>query len=169
MIYRSDFPVPSALTAAGARYETCMGRIGGREYELFRNAPATLNERLAETLAARRATPDARMTEQDGAITTFGQFEARAAWLSAHLREELGLSAGQHVAVAMANRVEWMIAFFAVLAAGGVPVLVNSRGAAPEMLRAISITGCVALIADRERIEIIRQWRKHRHSGRERG
>ena len=77
MIHRSDFPVPPELVAAGAPYETCAGRIGGREYELFRNAPATLNRRLAETMAARRATPDAPMTEQDGAVTSFAHFEER--------------------------------------------------------------------------------------------
>ena len=57
MIYRSDFPVPPELMASGARYETFTGRIGGHEYELFRNAPPTLNQRLAETLALRRASP----------------------------------------------------------------------------------------------------------------
>jgi len=157
MIHRSNFPVPPDLVAAGAPYETCAGRIGGHEYELFRNAPATLNQRLAEAIAARRATPDAPMTEQDGAVTTFARFEERAARLCAHLRDAIGIAAGSHVALVMANRVEWMIAFCAVLAAGGVPVLVNSRGAGPEMRRAISMTDCVAVIADRERCEVLRQ------------
>ena len=155
MIYRSNFPVPPALMAAGAAYETLTGRIGEREYELFRNAPQTLNQRLAETLALRRAIPDAWMTEQDGSITTFGAFEARAAGLRAHLQDTLGLGFGDRAALVMANRAEWMIAFFAVLAAGGVPVLVNSRGAGPEMRRAVAATRCAVVIADRERSEVM--------------
>lgn len=72
------------------------------------------------------------MTEQDGGITTFSEFEARAAELSFRLQDTLNLAAGDRAALVMANRVVWMVAFFAVLAAGGVPVLVNSRGAGPE-------------------------------------
>ena len=153
--YRSDFPVPPALMAPGATYETMAGRIDDKQCELFRNAPPTLSLRLAETFAARRAAPHARMTEQDGVVTTFGEFEARAAVLSLHLREAMGVKVGNHVAIAMANRVEWMLSLIAILAAGAVPVLVNSRGAGAEMRRAVEMTDCVAVIADRERHELL--------------
>lgn len=106
MIYRSDFPVPTELLAPGTAYETYAGHIGDREYELFRNAPPTLNQRPSETLALRRAIPNARITQQDGTITTFGEFEARAVGLCSHLRDVIGLNAGDHVALVMANRVE---------------------------------------------------------------
>jgi long-chain acyl-CoA synthetase len=36
-----------------------------------------------------------------------------------------------------------------------VPVLVNSRGAAPEMRRAVVMTDCAAVIADRERLAVM--------------
>lgn len=55
----------------------------------------------------------------------------------------------------MANRVEWMIAFFALLAVGAVPVMVNSRGAGPELQRAVEMTDCVAAICDGARYALL--------------
>ncbi len=151
MIHGASFPIPNELVAPGAPYETIEGRLGDKTCELFRNAPPTLSQRLAETFAARRAMPEARMTEQDGAVTSFGQFEARAAALSAHLQQAMGVKPGDNVAIAMANRMEWMLSFVAIVAAGAAPVLVNSRGAGAEMRRAVEMTDCVAVIADSER------------------
>jgi acyl-CoA synthetase (AMP-forming)/AMP-acid ligase II len=55
------------------------------------------------------------------------------------------------VAITLPNRVEWMIAFFAIIAVGAVPVFVNSRGAGEEMDRAIRFAECAVSITDRER------------------
>ncbi|MFC3172812.1 class I adenylate-forming enzyme family protein [Novosphingobium bradum] len=151
-VYQSSFPVPAALVAPGTPYEMEIRRFRGHEQIMFRHAPTTLNALLGEAIASHRAMPDERMTELDGAVTTFARFEAQAAALCASLRGRLGIGPGDHVAVVMANRAEWMIAFFAVLAAGGVPVLVNSRGAGEEMRRAMDLVGCAAAICDGERL-----------------
>ncbi len=118
---------------------------------MFKRGPRTFGEWLAHAVERNRRRPDARMTVQDGAVTSYREFEARAAALSQTLTGDLGVRPGDHVAIAMANRAEWMISFFAVVAAGAAPVLINSRGAGEEMDRAIRLADCAVVIADRDR------------------
>jgi acyl-CoA synthetase (AMP-forming)/AMP-acid ligase II len=150
-IYEADFPVPQALLAPGAPYELEPRRLCGQDYPMFKHRPRTLAELLASVLEGARRRSQERMTEQDGVVTTYGDFRRKTVALAHSLVEGLGVRPGQHVAITMANRAEWMIAFFAISAVGAVPVLINSRGAGEEMARAIQFTDCVASITDRER------------------
>jgi acyl-CoA synthetase (AMP-forming)/AMP-acid ligase II len=150
-----SFHVPPELTAPGAPYETEIRHFRGRDYTMFKHAPRSLNALLGEAMVVNRSAPDARMTEQDGSVLGFHAFDARSAALAASLQEGLGIAPGDHVAVVMANRAEWMIAFFAVLAVGAVPVLVNSRGAGVEITRAIAAADCRAAIFDEERYGLL--------------
>jgi long-chain acyl-CoA synthetase len=154
-VYGASFPVPAELIGPGGPFELEGRAYRGRTYRMFKHGPRTLGELLTRTVAFNRRHPDARMTEQDGARTTYGAFEARAAALAETLSRELGVKAGDHVAIAMANRVEWMIAFFAIAAVGAAPVLVNSRGVGEEMHHAIRLADCVAVVADRERHDLL--------------
>jgi acyl-CoA synthetase (AMP-forming)/AMP-acid ligase II len=150
-VYEQDFPVPANLVGPGGAYELELRRFRGQDYRMFKQGPRTLSELMARAVEFNRAHPQARMTEQDGAITTYGEFEAKAAALSQSLSGTLGVKPGDHVAITVANRAEWMISFFAIIAAGAVPVFVNSRGAGEEMDRAIRLTDCVVSITDQER------------------
>jgi acyl-CoA synthetase (AMP-forming)/AMP-acid ligase II len=53
----------------------------------------------------------------------------------------------------MKNCPEWMIAFIAIINAGGVAVLINSRGTGETMSRAIGDADCVLVIADDKRLQ----------------
>jgi acyl-CoA synthetase (AMP-forming)/AMP-acid ligase II len=150
-IYAPDFPVPARLTGPGGAYELAPRSYRGRTYEMFVHGPRTLSELMAAAVAANRRRAQARMVEQDGTITTYGAFEAQAGALARTLAGPLGVRPGDHVAIAMANRAEWMVAFFAIVAAGAVPVFVNSRGAGEEMHHAIGFADCAVSITDRER------------------
>ncbi len=147
-IFDSDFPVPPSLTGPGGAYEMEVRRFRGHDHTMFKHAPRSLNALLGDAVALHRSKPDERMIEQDGQIISFGMFDARAAALAASLRDHPGVMAGDHVALVMANRAEWMMSFFAVLAIGAVPVMVNSRGAGVEMRRAIEAADCIAAICD---------------------
>ncbi|MGH6782256.1 MAG: class I adenylate-forming enzyme family protein, partial [Sphingomonadaceae bacterium] len=83
-------------------------------------------------------------------------FLAQAGAMAARLRERLGDPAGAHIAFAMRNRPEWMAAFVAITALGGVAVLVNSRGTGPEMAAAIADTECRLIVADAPRAAALR-------------
>ncbi|MBU6392940.1 MAG: AMP-binding protein [Sphingomonadales bacterium] len=60
----------------------------------------------------------------------------------------LQIDRGQRVAICMRNSAEWMVAFLAVMKAGGVAVLVNSRAAGPELLAMIMDTDPAVVLAD---------------------
>jgi acyl-CoA synthetase (AMP-forming)/AMP-acid ligase II len=62
---------------------------------------------------------------------------------------------GTTVAVVTSNRPEWIVSMLAVTTLGGIAALVNSRGAAEEMLRAIRQVGCTLAILDAERDDVI--------------
>jgi long-chain acyl-CoA synthetase len=150
-IYQADYPMSEGLTGPGGAYELEDRLFRGRTHRMFRHGPRTLGELMARAIETNRLRPAARMTEQDGRVTTYGAFETAVTALTDTLREALGVRPGQHVAIAMGNRVEWIVSLFAIVAAGGVPVLVNSRGAGEEMDRAIRLADCEIAVSDRER------------------
>ena len=69
----------------------------------------------------------------------------------------LHISRGDRVAIAMRNRAEWLVAFLAVMKAGGVAVLVNSRGSGPEVLGMLEDVDPAVVLADSERAAAIRE------------
>jgi acyl-CoA synthetase (AMP-forming)/AMP-acid ligase II len=56
----------------------------------------------------------------------------------------------------MRNRAEWAIGFLAAIRAGGVPALVNSRGAPAELAAAVADVTPVVVLADPERAALLR-------------
>lgn len=150
-IHHANFPIAETLIRPAGRWEMAGRQFLGREQILFRNEPDTLAGVLARAAQDAAAWPNATMTEHDGRITSYETFFAQAAALSIALRDRLSLSPAAAVGIAMANRVEWMVAFVAIVAAGGVPVLINSRGAAEEIDRALRMSDCDLVLADRDR------------------
>ena len=69
----------------------------------------------------------------------------------------LHITRGDRVAIAMRNRAEWLVAFLAVMKAGGVAVLVNSRGSGPELLAMLEDVDPAVVLADSERAAAIRE------------
>lgn len=67
----------------------------------------------------------------------------------------LHIARGDRIAIAMRNRAEWLVAFLAVMKAGGVAVLVNSRGSGPELLAMLEDVDPAVVLADAERAAAI--------------
>lgn len=67
----------------------------------------------------------------------------------------LHIARGDRVAIAMRNRAEWLVGFLAVMKAGGVAVLVNSRGSGPELLAMLEEVDPDVVLADGERTAAI--------------
>ena len=79
---------------------------------------------------------DAAIVDERGAVT-YGEFRAAEAGFAAHLHDR-GLAKGERVALWGYNSANWLVAFFAIVRAGGVALLVNySAGIddAAELLR----------------------------------
>jgi long-chain acyl-CoA synthetase len=70
--------------------------------------------------------------------------------------EEQGLVAGNRVAIATANRAEFVVAYLAVLRARLVAVPVNPRSATGELLRMVTDSGARLLLADRTTVDAAR-------------
>ena len=68
----------------------------------------------------------------------------------------LHIARGDRVAIAMRNSAEWLVAFLAVMKAGGVAALVNSRGSGPELLAMLEDVDPAVVLADGERAEAMR-------------
>ncbi|WP_408591020.1 class I adenylate-forming enzyme family protein [Novosphingobium sp.] len=120
-------PVLAEIAKQGSIFE--MGVIDGMRQ--FVRAPANLHQMIE---GARRFGDQTCVVDFDGDRTerrlTFAQVFARRDQLAAHLR----IAPGERVAICMRNRAEWLIGYLAVIAAGGVAVLLNSRAAGPELL-----------------------------------
>jgi acyl-CoA synthetase (AMP-forming)/AMP-acid ligase II len=144
-------PLVERLIGPGKAFEIEEVRIAGRAQQVFKGAPRTLAEVCTRALGF-GARP---MVVHNDRQLTFEEAFARAGSLARALRERFGVARGTKVAVAMSNRPEWIISLLAVTAAGGVAALVNSRGVAEEMLRAIATVDCDLAILDAERAEVI--------------
>jgi long-chain acyl-CoA synthetase len=140
----------AAFTAAGQPFELTDAVVRGIRCRVFRNAPRTLNQLYGQARSHRAQV----FTVADGERLTYGEVFARAAALAADLAAH-GVGRGTHVAIAMRNCPEWLVAFIAVTALGAVPVLVNSRGAAEEIAAGLADTGCRHAVADARRAALI--------------
>ncbi|ORA18510.1 class I adenylate-forming enzyme family protein [Mycobacterium arosiense] len=92
--------------------------------------PVTLLDMLAEHVDAR---PDAEaLVELGGGRLTYRQLWDRAARVAGGLRAG-GLRRGDRVAVRYPAGIDWALAFWGIVMAGGVAVAVNTRSAGPEV------------------------------------
>src|SRR5436309_3206723 len=142
------------LTAPGADFEIVEETVGGVPMRVFRNAPPSLRAVLELT----REHADRDAIGYGGERLTYRELLAVAAGLGTRFRERHGLVPGDRIAVAMRNYPEWPLVFWAAIAAGLVVVPLNAWWAAGEMRYALEDAGPRLLIADGERIEVVRDW-----------
>lgn len=144
-------PLVGRLIGPGKPFELETIEIGGQTHEVFKGAPRN----LAGLFRKGMAFGNRPMVVQDGVSFTYEDGFARAAAFAQILREQFSVSRGTIVAVVMGNRPEWIVSLIAIAALGGVAALVNSRGAAEEMLRAIKQVGSSLVILDGESDDVI--------------
>ncbi|MEJ5975845.1 class I adenylate-forming enzyme family protein [Novosphingobium sp. PS1R-30] len=144
-------PLVARLIGPGKAFELVAEQIGDQVHEVFKGAPRNLAGLYRQGMAY----GDRLMVVHGDTRLTYAEGFARAAALAQALRERYSVGRGTTVAVVTANRPEWIIALLAITSLGGVAALVNSRGAAEEMLRAIDKVGCTLAILDGERDDVI--------------
>ncbi|HET9876490.1 MAG TPA: class I adenylate-forming enzyme family protein [Mycobacterium sp.] len=100
--------------------------------------PATLLDLLADQVEHR---PDSEAVVELGADrVTYRQLWERAARVAGGLHAA-GLRRGDRVGVRYPAGLDWVLAFWGALMAGGIPVAVNTRSAAPEVAFVLSDAG----------------------------
>jgi acyl-CoA synthetase (AMP-forming)/AMP-acid ligase II len=144
-------PLVPRLLGPGKSFELEDAVVFGRPHQVFKGAPRNLAGLFRQGMAFVSNT----MVAHDEVRLTYAEAFARAASLSRVLRERYGVTIGTRVAMVMGNRTEWIVSLMAITAAGGVAALVNSRGVAEEMLRAMQTASCTIAILDAERDAII--------------
>lgn len=137
-------PAYVASTAPGTPFEVGV-RNGIRQ---FVNAPSDLNLLIeaAKRFGERTCVVDFDSAGNERRIN-FDQFFA---WRD-QLVPMLHIKRGDRVALCMRNRAEWLVGFLAIMKAGGVAVLMNSRGSGPEMLAMIEDTDPALVMVDERR------------------
>ncbi|MDT0574671.1 AMP-binding protein [Croceicoccus sp. F390] len=141
---KSD-PIFNTLTAPGTPFA-----IGVQDgMRRFVNAAPNLNA-FIET--ARRHGDKTFIVEGDRRISFAELFTLRDALVA-----RMGMQNGNRVAICMSNRAEWLIAFVAVIRAGGIAALVNSRGAPAELREAIESVTPTLVLADERRAQLLKE------------
>jgi len=140
------------LTAEGTPWHIEKTTIDGIEYNYFPGAPKTLAELLD---AGRNHDADTEFLIYEDERISFGDFFSRVDALAHSLQNELALEKGARVALAMRNYPEWMIAFAAIVYAGGVPVPLNSWGQAAELEYGLSDSGSSIAFFDQQRFNFV--------------
>ena len=142
-------PVFAAVTAPGSPFE-----IGERDrVRFFVTAPSDLNQ-LVE--GARRFGDQICVVDFDGPQgerrLSYAEIFAWRDRLAAHL----DIKRGDRVAICMRNRAEWLVAFLAVIKAGGIAAVLNSRGSPAELAAMIAEVTPALVLADTERAALVR-------------
>ena len=135
------------LTGAGAPFERIAVEVHGHNYLAYRNAfpnlPALIN--------AGRAHGPREFMVYENERWTFDRFFQQVDALAANLQHQLGVKAGDRVAIAMRNRPEWAVAFAAISLVGAVPAPLNSYGLHDELMANLVDLQPKLLICDPER------------------
>lgn len=143
-------PVFAAVTAPGTPFE--LADVNG--VLQFANAAPDLNLMIesARRHGDKTFLVDFSSSGEERRLT----FDQVFAWRD-QLVPMLGIKRGERVAICMRNRAEWMIAYLAVMKAGGVAALLNSRGAPAEIVAMIEDVAPSVVLADSRRAALIRQ------------
>ncbi len=144
-------PMVERLVGPGKQFELEDTVIAGRPHQVFKGAPRNLAGLYRQGMAFGERL---MIVEGDTRITYAVGF-ARAAALGHALQERYGVGKGTMVAVVTSNRPEWVISMLAVTSIGAIAALVNSRGVAEEMLRAIGQVGAEIAILGAEHDDIV--------------
>ncbi len=139
----------TSLTAAGQPFEVNTVELGGSTYRNF----ATLPRNLGEYFQVMRTHAEKDFVVYLDERYTFAQAYQHSAEFAASLLQDFELNKGDRVAILSRNNPQWMMAFIATLAVGGVAVPMNAWWTTEELQYGFDDSGAKIVIADRQRIE----------------
>ncbi|MFI0367878.1 class I adenylate-forming enzyme family protein [Actinomadura sp. 1N219] len=143
----SPMEIVRELTGPGGEFELRDEDVLGARLPVFANRARGLGEVLARSSA---------YGDRDYLVTasrrlTFAEHAAAVASMAKALRDDLGVRPGDRIAINAANSPEWIISFWAAIAAGGVAVGYNAWWAPREVEYALGHTEPKLVIADAKR------------------
>jgi long-chain acyl-CoA synthetase len=138
------------ITGSGGFFELVNKEIDGHTFKVFKHAPASSIDIIQNS----RGHGDAEWMVYEGRRYSFNSFFEEVDACAAAL-QNLGIAAGDRIAIAMRNNPEWSIAFSAAMLIGAVVVPVNSWGKKEELSYAITDSGSRMLICDAPRLRLL--------------
>ena len=141
----------ASLTVPGALFETVEEEVRGNRMPVFRHRARSLRELLD---GAVRFGPRTYVVQDDERID-HEEHRRRVDALALALQRDHGVTPGDRIAISAANRWEWIVSFWAVIAAGGVPVALNSYWTEDEVAHGLALTEPVLVVADEERAALV--------------
>ncbi len=141
------------LMGPGAPFETVVDAAMGAQHEVFVRRQPHLRALL---VAGAAQFGDRPYLVHDDGVVTFGDVERLVANASAVLRDGYGIGHGDRVAIASANRFEYVILAWAILSLGGVIVGLNGWWTTDELEYGIDLTEPKLLIGDAPRLARVR-------------
>lgn len=139
------------LTADGSDFELCPLVIEGVEYTAYKHAPASLRA----VYAAAAAHGDKEFVVYEDERWTFSDVLGLAWQMADALGKRHGVLPGDRVGIAMRNYPEWLSAFVAITAMGGVAVPINSWGKANDLAYVVEDAGCKSVFCDQQRYNLL--------------
>ncbi len=147
-MYESLRAVWKELTSVGGPFELETVEVGGIPLKSYKAAPASLRDVwLGSAVHA-----DKDYLVYEGERWTFTEAHKEVAAAAAWLAEQ-GVGPGDHVAIAMRNYPEWMLAYWATISAGATVVGMNAWWLSDEIAYAVEDARPKVMIVDSERLE----------------
>ena len=145
---RTDFG--RSLITPGGPFEVRVEDVMGEPMAVFAQRPGAILDLLTD---ATTKFPDHEYLCDEARRLTYAEHLGAVAELARILRDEYGVLPGDRVGLHAANSIEWVISFWAALAAGGVPTLMNSFWSDPELVIGLELAAPRVVIADARRAE----------------
>lgn len=120
----------------------------GTSMPMLKHAPATVSDYFAHYCAQNA---DKEFLVDGDIRLTFGQCYSAARIIAGGLTEGHALQKGERVGIAARNSANWMIAYMAIIMAGGVATLLNGWWKGGELVDGIKLVDCRFVIADEAR------------------
>ncbi len=140
--------VANRLSVAGGPLETIGFERFGTTLPMLRLAPATLPDYMA-MFCTQHGTAEFII---DGELRlTFAQTHAAARIVAGGLVAGHGVQRGMRIGIAARNSANWIIAYMAVLMAGGCATLLNGWWTGEELADGIELAECTIVLADAPR------------------
>jgi long-chain acyl-CoA synthetase len=138
------------LTAADGIFAVTVQHVAGVSRRVFTHAVPT----VLDILTSGRGHGGADFLVFGEHRWSFEQFFTDVDALAAVLQQDVGVKAGDRIAIAMRNCPDWILTFAAAVHVGAVPVLINSWGSAEELEFTLSDSDPVVLAADLPRTRL---------------
>ncbi|GAA0960110.1 class I adenylate-forming enzyme family protein [Actinocorallia libanotica] len=141
-----------SLIGPGGAYRVVEEDVLGERMAVFEQRATSILQLLTDATAAY---PDREYLADDERGLTYREHLSAVASLARLLRDEYGVAPGDRVALLAANSMEWVIGFWAVLAAGGVVAAMNGYWSEPEVDAALSLAAPRVVLGDARRLDVV--------------